>query len=465
MRNHSATPNTSLTAADLFAGAGGLSAGFHKAGFESLFFNELDERAGATFSRNFPAAASFIGPVEELTAGRIRGESALGRDDLDVMVGGPPCQGFSINAPVRSDSDSRNHLFRHFIRIALEGVRPKFVVIENVPGLVSLGSGETLRSVVAAFGQAGYRVVFRILNAAHYGVPQERWRLFFMGTRLPDVELSFPEPTHYSFQRPNFTGSREHIFRHAVGGALQDGLFGEPLMAPTTVGEAIGDLPPIQAGGGEAEMEYAREAESAYQAEMRSGSEKVYNHECAGVSAVNLERMRHVEPGGSWRDIPFELLPKGMQRARRSDHTRRYGRLHPDRLSPTVMTKCDPHWGTVFHYEQDRIISVREAARMQSFPDWFRFTGSKADQYRQVGNAVPPTLAQALAEHIKGLLATANGHRPEDGDREATSTALVHSRTIRTLATDFAESFASGKELLPLGSQLDEKVSDMLSRL
>ncbi len=212
---------------------------------------------------------------------------------------------------------------------------------------------------------------------------------------------------------------------------------------------------------------------------MRSGSEKMYNHECAGVSGVNLERMMHVEPGGAWRDIPFELLPKGMQRARRSDHTRRYGRLHPARLSPTVMTKCDPHWGTVFHYGQDRIISVREAARIQSFPDWFRFTGSRADQYRQVGNAVPPMLAQALAEHIKGLLAAADGHRVGDGKetlpvmtyelgsetREGEFRPLVHSRAIRTLATDFAESFASGKELLLLGSQLDGKVADMLSGL
>ncbi|MBA2691544.1 MAG: DNA cytosine methyltransferase [Rubrobacter sp.] len=422
MRNHKETSEPSLTAADLFAGAGGLSVGFHRAGFESLFFNEMDERAGATFSRNFPAATPFVGPVEELDAGRVRDESALGGGALDVMVGGPPCQGFSINAPIRSDSDARNHLFRHFIRIALEGVRPKFVVIENVPGLASLGSGETLRSVVAAFGRAGYRVAFRILNAAHYGAPQERWRLFFLGTRLPGVELSFPEPTHYSFQRPNFTGGREHIFRHAVGGS-QDGLFDEPLATPTTVGEAISDLPPISSGGGEPEMEYAREAESAYQAEMRSGSEKIYNHESAGVSAVNLERMKHVAPGGSWRDIPFELLPKGMQRARRSDHTRRYGRLHPDHLSPTVMTKCDPHWGTVFHYEQDRIISVRETARIQSFPDWFQFTGSKADQYRQVGNAVPPMLAQALAEHIKGLLATMRGRKHKRGRCVLSSTA------------------------------------------
>lgn len=412
---------TGFTVADLFAGAGGLSTGFHLAGFKPVFFNEIDERAAATFAQNFPEAAPFVGPVEELTARRIREDSPLDGEGPDVMIGGPPCQGFSINAPIRSDGDARNHLFRHFVRIVLEGVRPKFVLIENVPGLVSLDKGRTLLSVKAAFEQAGYRVVFRILNAAHYGAPQERWRLFFLGTRLPQADLSFPQPTHYSLQRPNFTGGREHIFRFAVG--EQDSLFGERLEAPTTVAEAIGDLPAIPAGSGAGEMDYAQPPEGQYQHAMRQGSAKLYNHECAGVSAVNLERMCHVKPGGSWRDIPYDLLPAGMKRARRSDHTRRYGRLHPGRLSPTIMTKCDPHWGTVFHYGQDRIISVREAARLQSFPDWFRFTGSKAEQYRQVGNAVPPLLARALAEHVKGLLAAADGRGEREGQELVSNAA------------------------------------------
>ncbi len=396
--------STRLKVADLFAGAGGLSVGFHSAGFESKFFNEIDERAAATFGLNFPETTAFVGPVEELSAERIRSRSSLGDEDLDVMVGGPPCQGFSINAPIRSEKDSRNHLFRHFARIVLEGIRPKFVLIENVPGLVSLDGGTTLESVKAAFEQAGYRVIFKILNAAHYGAPQERWRLFFLGTRLPDVELSFPLPTHYSVGRPNFTGGREHIFRHAISNGAQGGLFDDPLKPFVTVEEAIGDLPYISSGGGSGQMDYARPAHSFYGSVMRRGSTTLSNHECANMSEINLERMRHVKPGGSWRDIPLDLLPAGMRRAKRSDHTRRYGRLHPKRMSPTIMTKCDPHWGTVVHYDQERIISVREAARIQSFPDWFRFEGSKGEQYRQVGNAVPPLLAQAIAEHIKNLL-------------------------------------------------------------
>src|SRR4051812_28969614 len=165
---------------DLFAGAGGLACGFHDLDFETVFFNEIDEVAGATFTANFPRAKPFICPIEELTAERIRNESGLGNKELDVMVGGPPCQGFSINAPARSESDPRNHLFRHYIRLVLEGLRPRAIVMENVPGLVSLDDGETLKSVLSAFEGAGYKVKAKILNAAHYGVPQERWRLIFL---------------------------------------------------------------------------------------------------------------------------------------------------------------------------------------------------------------------------------------------------------------------------------------------
>ena len=151
-------------------------------------------------------------------------------------------------------------------------------------------------------------------------------------------------------------------------------------------------------------MDYMLVPQSKYQVEARKWSPKLYNHECAGASSINMERMRYVQPGGSWRDIPHDILPRGMQRAHRSDHTKRYGRLDADGLSSTILTKCDPHWGSFFHYEQDRIISVREAARIQSFPDNIRFTGSKVDLYWQVGNAVPPLLAKAIAEHIKTLL-------------------------------------------------------------
>jgi DNA (cytosine-5)-methyltransferase 1 len=394
----------SLTCGALFAGAGGFAVGFSFAGFTPLFFNEIDQQAASTFSLNFPQTLPFVCPIQELTAQHIRDECPF-TEDLDVMIGGPPCQGFSINAPLRRSDDPRNSLFQHYARLVLEGLRPRFIVMENVPGLLSLDQGKTLKAVISAFEQSGYKVIFHILNAAHYGVPEERWRLFILGTRLTDIKLSFPSPTHYSYQRPNFTGGRDYTFSYAIK-AQQQSLWYTDLLPSITVGEAIDDLPPIPSGGGAYEMDYTTEPHNSYQRRLRADAQKLYNHECGNVSEINLERMKYVLPGGSWRDIPFDLLPKGMQRARRSDHTRRYGRLERNGISGTILTKCDPHWGSFFHYEQNRVISIREAARIQSFPDWFRFTGTKGEQYRQVGNAVPPLLAYAIAHHIKNLLAT-----------------------------------------------------------
>lgn len=397
--------------ADLFAGAGGLAVGFHTAGFACRFFNEIDETASATFKANFDSAVPFVQPIQDLTAKLVRKECPVVFDEgLDVVVGGPPCQGFSIYAPKRSGLDARNHLFQEYVRLVLEGIRPKFILMENVPGLVSLDSGRTLQSVVQAFGAAGYSVIFKILNAAHYGVPEERWRLFFLGTRLPNVELSFPEPTHYSIRRVNFTGGKSYVFRYAVRPSLEKDLFPLGLLPPTTVGEAIADLPSIDSNGGADVGRYSAKPTTPFQKAMRGNRGVLYNHHCNGVQPINLERLRFIKPGGSWRDIPHSLLPAGLQRARRSDHTRRYGRIHPDEPSGTILTRCDPHWGSFFHYSQDRIISVREAARIQSFPDWFRFTGSCTDQYKQVGNAVPPLLAKVIALHIRRLLERSGAH-------------------------------------------------------
>ena len=202
-----------FSCADLFAGAGGLAAGFHAAGFSCKFFNEIDPQASRSFEANFPRAVPFVCPIQELTAQHVLAACHLHAEELDVVVGGPPCQGFSIYAPRRSQDDSRNHLFRHYVRLVLEGMRPKFILMENVPGLVSLDSGRTLEAVITAFEQAGYRVICKILNAAHYAVPEDRWRLFFLGTRLADINLAFPEPTHYSIRRINFTGGRNLVPR------------------------------------------------------------------------------------------------------------------------------------------------------------------------------------------------------------------------------------------------------------
>ena len=144
--------------------------------------------------------------------------------------------------------------------------------------------------------------------------------------------------------------------------------------------------------------------QNRFQYLMREFSNGVFNHEAPRLSKINLERLKYIPAGGNWTNIPDNLLPKGMQRARKSDHTKRYGRVNPDGLASTILTKCDPHWGAYFHYDQDRVFSVREAARIQTFPDHFIFTGSKAEQYEQVGNAVPPFLAAAIGHSLAKLL-------------------------------------------------------------
>jgi DNA (cytosine-5)-methyltransferase 1 len=181
----------------------------------------------------------------------------------------------------------------------------------------------------------------------------------------------------------------------------------ERLLPYTTVGDAIDDLPRLEMGGGAEEVEYTHDARSNFARTIRNRANVTFNHFAAKLGKQNEARMKHVPPGGSWRDIPHELLPKGMQRARRSDHTKRYGRLLADGLSGTVLTKCDPHWGTVFLPDQHRTLTVREAARFQSFPDSYRFLGSRVSQYEQVGNAVPVLMARAIAMKLRESLDSA----------------------------------------------------------
>jgi len=156
--------------------------------------------------------------------------------------------------------------------------------------------------------------------------------------------------------------------------------------------------------GARSSKEYSTPPTCDYQRWSRTGSGGVYNHEASNLSDINLERLKHIKPGGNWTDIPDGILPAGMKRARKSDHTKRYGRVDPDGLGSTILTKCDPHWGAYFHYNQERAFTVREAARIQSFPDHFIFTGTMAEQFAQVGNAVPPLLAESVGLSIRNVL-------------------------------------------------------------
>ena len=390
--------NNTLMMLDLFAGAGGLSEGLSEAGFHSLFASEIVPVYANTYKLNHPGAKVFTADIRSLDAGEVLSDLGLERGQLDLLAGGPPCQGFSINAPVRSVLDQRNHLFKEYLRF-VDTFAPRAVLIENVPGLVSFEHGATLHAILDALAQLGYGADVRILGAAYYGVPQMRWRTIILGLRgkiLPSV--AFPEPIYHAPIRPNFTTTFD-------GQMLVKLPAPEVSAAFTTVKEAIGDLPPLMCGErGEEVKEYISEPFCDYQRRLRVGSPGVYNHEAPRLSKINLERLKHIRPGGNWTDIPDDLLPKGMKRANRGDHTKRYGRVTADGLASTILTKCDPHWGAYFHYEQERSFTVREAARIQSFPDHYIFTGTIAEQFAQVGNAVPPLLAESVGLTLKSIL-------------------------------------------------------------
>lgn len=390
--------NNTLTMLDLFAGAGGLSEGLSEAGFHSLFASEIVPVYANTYKLNHPGAKVFTADIRSLNADKVLSELGLERGQLDLLAGGPPCQGFSINAPVRSVLDQRNHLFKEYLRF-VDTFAPRAVLIENVPGLVSFERGATLHAILDALAQLGYGADVRILGAAYYGVPQMRWRTIILGLRgkvLPPA--AFPEPIYHAPIRPNFTTTFD-------GQMLVKLPAPEVSAAFTTVKEAVGDLPPLMCGErGEEVKEYISEPFCDYQRRLRIGSPGVYNHEAPRLSKINLERLKHIRPGGNWTDIPDDLLPKGMKRANRGDHTKRYGRVTADGLASTILTKCDPHWGAYFHYEQERSFTVREAARIQSFPDHYIFTGTIAEQFAQVGNAVPPLLAEAVGLTLKSIL-------------------------------------------------------------
>jgi len=384
-----------LATIDLFCGAGGITEGFRQAGYRCLYGLDFNPSAIETFQANHPDALAKCSSIEEISAAEVRRQLGLQRGELPVLVGGPPCQGFSINAPERFLEDPRNSLFKHYLRF-LDEFEPQAFFFENVPGMLSLADGALFEQILREFRKRGYHPAVKILFAAHYGVPQERWRLIVLGSLLAPAP-EHPYPTHYATGRANFTGGRTMTFRLNESDEAR-------LLPKVTVNDAISDLPRLAMGEGDEIISYTQSAVSGFAKQMRNIKGYTFNHYAARLSKQNVERMKYIKPGGSWRDIPHHLLPAGMQRARTSDHTKRYGRLRSDDLSGTIMTKCDPHWGAVILPDQNRALTVREAARLQSFPDEYRFYGSRVSQYEQVGNAVPVLMAQAIAESLAAHL-------------------------------------------------------------
>jgi DNA (cytosine-5)-methyltransferase 1 len=355
---------------DLFCGAGGFSEGFSQAGFKILAGVEVNSFAAKTFQIAHPGAFVFNDSIEKLCPKKVRRHLNLARGELSCLIGGPPCQSYSLNNHQRGLKDKRSRLFRSYLSF-VEELLPSFVVIENVTGILSAGGGRAVEQITEALIDLGYDISIRTLRAEEYGVPQQRRRVIIIGSRNISA-IEWPKPSHGKGKKREFV----------------------------KVDEAISDLPCIKNGQSGDFESFSSPPRSDFQKRMRKGARGVLNHSARRLSDLNMARISHVPIGGSWRDIPFELLPSGMRRAKRSDHTKRYGRLDPNGLASTILTKCDIHWGAYIHPRQNRALTVREAARFQTFPDRYEFFGSKTDQYIQVGNAVPPLLAFAIARSI-----------------------------------------------------------------
>lgn len=340
------------TVIDLFCGCGGLSYGFIEAGYEVLLGIDHWKDAIVTFENTHQKAKGVVADLFTATPKDISKQTGI--KEVDVIIGGPPCQGFSI-AGKRIIDDERNKLYKSFVSF-VKFYQPKVFLMENVPNIVSMGGGVVKDSIIEDFEKFGYTVVYQILMASDYGVPQNRRRAFFVGTKN-NKKFAFPGPT-----------TQKHV----------------------TAREALSDLPEQSLADG---TKYKTEPKSEYQQLIRGKSAGVYNHEITHHSEQTTSIIALVPDGGNYKNLPATL-----QQTRNVNIA--WTRLNSKKPSFTIDTGHRHH----FHYKYNRVPTVRESARIQSFPDTFIFLGSKTSQYKQVGNAVPPILAMELAKEIKKYL-------------------------------------------------------------
>lgn len=374
------------TVIDLFSGAGGMAEGFRKAGFKTLMATDYDEMAAKTFQFNHPGVPFIVRDLRELSVDRILDIAKTRKGAPTVVCGGPPCQGFSL-AGQRIADDPRNQLFREFVRV-VDGVKPEFFLFENVSGLVSMQGGAVLQAILSEFKRVGYKCEFRTLNAADYGVPQARPRFIIIGSRDTDP-IGFPAATHIRRTDSSSTVKAAQQLSFFEG---QDQL---------TVWDALSDLPKISQGEGDEELAHSGGYENEYQQERRGVRFPgvVFNHRATSHSQRIVDRYAAIPEGGDNSQVPEEHRTKKTN----------VFKLHRDRPARTVT--CN-HRTDLLHPVMPRGTTVREAARLQSFDDDYRFFGNLTRKAKwttqddQVGNAVPPLLAKALAEHIKAHMKT-----------------------------------------------------------
>ncbi|TBR57495.1 DNA (cytosine-5-)-methyltransferase [Westiellopsis prolifica IICB1] len=369
---------------DLFAGAGGLTTGFHMAGFESLCAIDVDAKPLTTYKYNYSNTKIIHQDIRKINPSDLRLALGLQREELTALIGGPPCQGFSRNIPAgyRYLNDSRNQLYRTFLEF-VEEFRPIYVVMENVPEILKAYNGVIREEITQQLESLSYKVVSSSLNAAHYGIPQTRSRAFFLASL--DHYLHFPEPTHFGDIRSDYRTKKS---------CNQLSLLETNVSPLVTVRDAIGDLPPLEAGQEyEAEV-YPSAPQTTYQAMIRNQSIKVVNHVARALTPIQLSRARLLSEGQDARDLPSELAPKKY-------YSGAYGRLYWDKPARTITRWVfHPGSGRFFHPTQDRTITIREAARLHSYPDNFHFLGTYTDMASQIGESVPPFLSKVIALSI-----------------------------------------------------------------
>lgn len=347
---------------DLFCGCGGLTKGFVLAGFESVGGVDFNVAAIKTFNHNFKMSKGICCDLLEMGVDRIKEEFG-DLSDIDVIIGGPPCQGFSsANRYKIEGDDPRNKLFFEFVKF-VDLAQPRAIVIENVRGIVTQDNGYAKNRIYEIFESRGYKVNHQILDAFDYGVPQKRLRNFFI--MLKNKKFDFKSLPLSSEKR--------------------------------TVKESIGELYSFE--NSDSEIKRIKiPPKTNYQKYLRSDNNLIYNHDVRYPAEKVQHRISFVPQGGNWQCVPAELWPTD----RSNRHSSAYKRLAEDQPSVTVDT--GNNHSNYFHPLYNRIPTVREAARLQSFPDDFVFLGNRSEQYRQVGNAVPPLLAFSIANRIKEIL-------------------------------------------------------------
>jgi len=342
---------------DLFCGAGGMTLGAKLAGIDVVYAVESNPHAAATYAANHPKVNLFRNDIRKLRKIPVCADNVQ-----TVLFGGPPCQGFSTsNQRTRSRANKGNWMFQEFVRLA-RSWQPDWIVFENVKGIVETEHGAFLAMILDDFKKLGYTVTAGKLDAAHFGVPQHRERLFVIGSR------------------------------HGIGLPLPTAR----VMKQIPVKVALSDLPALENGAAIDVLPYNSISRSAYVRQLRNGETMVSGNLVTRNAKFVLNRYKHVPQGGNWEDIPTSLMRN--YRKNYECHTRIYHRLDPDKPSSVI---GNYRKNMLIHPFQHRGLSVREAARIQSFPDDYKFCGTIGFQQQQVGNAVPPLLAGAVLQLVK----------------------------------------------------------------